>query len=449
MARPKKISMQNIADRLGLSKNAVSLALSGKKGVSETVRRSVLAAAEELGYEPPAAAGRADRASRNVLVLVPERVVSYADNEHFHFFHDMLWILEESIRARGCNAVIARIDAQMESGLILPRLYDDVDHIGLILFGIVDKPYARQVWETGAPLVMLDSYYRDLPCAAAVSANTEGAEAVVRRLIERGHRRIGFIGPANLTTSHEERWFGYWRAMREAGLPIEESHTLLEAGDFDEETNEREIGEFLERIGAWADASEAEGGNRASLSGESGGVGGSGEGSESERSRASSSASVSSDAERSRASSGASVSSDAERSRASSGASVSSDAERSRASSGANVPSDAERSRVSSGAERRPTAFFCGNDRLALLLIRRLRARGIAVPQDVEVAGFDGLRQAASPESGLSVTVRVDKRKMCEAAVDLLLGGYGHRREAVRWTVDGQLLPVDEAAASL
>ncbi|CAM3553243.1 MULTISPECIES: substrate-binding domain-containing protein [Saccharibacillus] len=391
MARPKKISMQNIADRLGLSKNAVSLALSGKKGVSETVRRSVLAAAEELGYEPPAAAGRADRASRNVLVLVPERVVSYADNEHFHFFHDMLWILEESIRARGCNAVIARIDAQMESGLILPRLYDDVDHIGLILFGIVDKPYARQVWETGAPLVMLDSYYRDLPCAAAVSANTEGAEAVVRRLIERGHRRIGFIGPANLTTSHEERWFGYWRAMREAGLPIEESHTLLEAGDFDEETNEREIGEFLERMGTWPDvreAEEADGADGASLSAESGGAEGSG---------------------------------------------------------GSGEVSGSERSRVSSGAERRPTAFFCGNDRLALLLIRRLRARGIAVPQEVEVAGFDGLQQAASPESGLSVTVRVDKRKMCKAAVDLLLGGYGHRREAVRWTVDGQLLPVDEA----
>lgn len=430
MARPKKISMQNIADRLELSKNAVSLALSGKKGVSETVRRSVLAAAEELGYEPPAAAGRADRASRNVLVLVPERVVSYADNEHFHFFHDMLWILEESIRARGCNAVIARIDAQMESGLILPRLYDDVDHIGLILFGIVDKPYARRVWETGAPLVMLDSYYRDLPCAAAVSANTEGAEAVVRRLIERGHRRIGFIGPANLTTSHEERWFGYWRAMREAGLPIEESHTLLEAGDFDEETNEREIGEFLERMGTWPDAREAEevdGADGASLSAESGGAegsGGSGEVSGSERSR---------------------VSSKAKRSLASSGARVSNDAEKSRVSSGANVPSDAERSRVSSGAERRPTAFFCGNDRLALLLIRRLRARGIAVPQEVEVAGFDGLQQAASPESGLSVTVRVDKRKMCEAAVDLLLGGYGHRREAVRWTVDGQLLPVDEA----
>ncbi|NGZ76724.1 LacI family DNA-binding transcriptional regulator [Saccharibacillus alkalitolerans] len=355
MARPKKVSMQNIADRLGLSKNAVSLALSGKKGVSEEVRQTVLKTAKELDYRLSGSglAGEEKGNARNVLVLVPERIVSYADNEHFRFFHDMLWILEESIRARGCNAVIARIDGEMERDRVLPGLFEDVEHAGVILFGIAAKPYAQMVWETGAPLVLLDSYYRDLPSAAAVSANTEGAESAVRWLIERGHREIGFIGPANLTTSHEERWFGYWRAMREAGLPIREAHTLLEADDFDEAKNEREIGEFLERIVAAKAGSP-------------------------------------------------------------------------------NVGQSAE--------DALPTAFFCGNDRIALLLIRRLRAIGVSVPQRVEVAGFDGLEQALKPDSGLSVTVKADKRRMCEAAVELLLGGYGGRREAVRWAAEGILV---------
>lgn len=360
MARPKKISMQTIADRLGISKNAVSLALSGKKGVSEEVRRSVLAAAKEVGYDPSGADGRAGRASRNVLVLVPERVVSYADDEHFRFFHDMLWSLEESIRAKGCNAVIARIDREMEEGLILPGVFEDVEHIGVILFGIVAKPYARKVWESGVPLVMLDSYYRDLPCAAAVSANTEGAEAAVRWLIGRGHRQIGFIGPANLTTSHEERWFGYWRAMREAGLPIDERHTLLEASDFDMDKNERAIGEFLARIGFGTDS-----------------------GTESVK------------------------------------------------------PKARGRMAGSEATEMLPTAFFCGNDRLALLLIRRLRALGVSAAKKAEVVGFDGLEQALEEGSGVSATVRVDKRGIGEAAVELLLGGYGSRREAVRWAAAG------------
>ncbi|CAM4073550.1 LacI family DNA-binding transcriptional regulator [Saccharibacillus endophyticus] len=347
MARPKKVSMQDIADQLGISKNAVSLALSGKSGVSEQVRLIVRHKAEEMGYVPPGAAAKPEASSRNILLLVPERVVSHEDSEHFRFFHDMLWILEETVRAHGCSAVIVRIDRQMEERLELPSLYGELEHIGVILFGIIAKPYAHMVWETGVPLVMLDSYYRDMNCAAAVSANTEGAESVVRLLIERGHRQIGFIGPANLTTSHEERWFGYWRAMREAGLPIDERMTLLEADDFDEVKNEQQIGAFLARL----------------------------------------------------------------------------------------VATDAL-----------PTAFFCGNDRIALLLIRRLRAIGISVPEQMKVAGFDGLEQACAPDSGLYVTIRADKKQMCRSAVRLLLDGYGEKRHAVRWTTAGQLIPVSNEA---
>lgn len=350
MARPKKVSMQDIADQIGISKNAVSLALSGKSGVSEQIRLIVRQKAQEMGYVPPNAALKPEEASsRNILLLVPERVVSHEDGEHFRFFHDMLWILEETVRAHGCNAVIVRIDRQMEERLELPRLYGELEHIGVILFGIIAKPYARMVWETGVPLVMLDSYYRDMNCAAAVSANTEGAESAVRLLIGHGHQKIGFIGPANLTTSHEERWFGYWRAMREAGLTIDERTVLLEADDFDEAKNEQQIGAFLARL----------------------------------------------------------------------------------------VATDAL-----------PTAFFCGNDRIALLLIRRLRAIGIAVPDQVKVAGFDGLEQACAPDSGLYATVRVDKKRMCAAAVRLLLDGYGEERHAVRWTAPGQLIPVSKEADS-
>ncbi|WP_256972653.1 substrate-binding domain-containing protein [Saccharibacillus sp. O23] len=403
MARPKKISMQTVADRLGISKNAVSLALSGKKGVSEEVRRSVLAAAKEVGYDPSGADGRAGRASRNVLVLVPERVVSYADDEHFRFFHDMLWSLEESIRAKGCNAVIARIDREMEEGLILPGVFEDVEHIGVILFGIVAKPYARKVWESGVPLVMLDSYYRDLPCAAAVSANTEGAEAAVRWLIGRGHRQIGFIGPANLTTSHEERWFGYWRAMREAGLPIDQRHTLLEASDFDMDENEREIGEFLARMGFGASSgAKADSGAEAVKRKGRGRMAGS-EAEEIERDE------------------------DA----------AANEAKTAERKAGAAEGEAEAIERKAEAAELLPTAFFCGNDRLALLLIRRLRALGGSAAEQAEVVGFDGLEQASEAGSGVSATVRVDKRGMGEAAVELLLGGYGSRREAVRWAAAG------------
>ncbi|MGV2794728.1 LacI family DNA-binding transcriptional regulator, partial [Clostridium perfringens] len=45
-----KVTMQDIADRLNLSKNSVSQALSGKDGVSEETRRKIMRAADEMGY---------------------------------------------------------------------------------------------------------------------------------------------------------------------------------------------------------------------------------------------------------------------------------------------------------------------------------------------------------------------------------------------------------------
>jgi len=46
----KKITMQLIADYLGVSKYVVSRSLSGKGGVSETTRNKVLRVASDLGY---------------------------------------------------------------------------------------------------------------------------------------------------------------------------------------------------------------------------------------------------------------------------------------------------------------------------------------------------------------------------------------------------------------
>src|SRR6266478_6281279 len=47
-----RVMLREIADRTGISRMAVSLALRGKSGVSETTRKKVLKVAKELGYEP-------------------------------------------------------------------------------------------------------------------------------------------------------------------------------------------------------------------------------------------------------------------------------------------------------------------------------------------------------------------------------------------------------------
>ncbi|MCR9218193.1 MAG: LacI family DNA-binding transcriptional regulator, partial [bacterium] len=49
----KRVTLRVIADECGLSKYAVSRALSGKDGVSEATRNRILEVADELGYKRP------------------------------------------------------------------------------------------------------------------------------------------------------------------------------------------------------------------------------------------------------------------------------------------------------------------------------------------------------------------------------------------------------------
>ncbi|GFN33370.1 LacI family DNA-binding transcriptional regulator [Paenibacillus xylaniclasticus] len=327
MAQNKKVSMQDIANRLNISKNAVSLALQNKPGVGDELRHKIVETAKALGYGPY---GQKHNSGGAVLVLVPERIMSYEDNDHFQFFHDMIWGLEKSVRAKGWNAVITPIDAEMEAGLVLPRHCTEMTYKGIILFGIVERAYAKRVWELDVPLVMLDSYHRGLPCPVVATDNIEGAYEAVEFLIRSGHRNIGFIGPTNLTSSHEERWFGYWKAMTDNGLSIDPAQTTVKSVSFHHSAEE--IRSLLDRLGHW------------------------------------------------------------------------------------------------------PTAFFCSNDRIAYLLADELEKRGMRVPDDISIVGFDDLKAGAGHKLSLT-TMRVEKLRMCDAAAELLLSLPGKSREMVRYYI--------------
>ncbi len=50
MAERKSVSMQDLADKLGISKVTVSKALNGKDGVGEELKEKIFALARESGY---------------------------------------------------------------------------------------------------------------------------------------------------------------------------------------------------------------------------------------------------------------------------------------------------------------------------------------------------------------------------------------------------------------
>ncbi|KJK57945.1 LacI family transcriptional regulator [Saccharothrix sp. ST-888] len=78
------------------------------------------------------------------------------------------------------------------------------------------------------------------------------------------------------------------------------------------------------------------------------------------------------------------------------------------------------------------TAIVCGSDMMALGAIRAVRQRGLSVPQDISVVGFDDSPLIAFTEPPLT-TIRQPVEAMATAAVDALLeevgGNPGQRAE--------------------
>lgn len=76
-----------------------------------------------------------------------------------------------------------------------------------------------------------------------------------------------------------------------------------------------------------------------------------------------------------------------------------------------------------------PDAFFCGNDVIALGALQYAQEAGIPVPEELCIAGFDGISYASLAQIRLT-TIRQDRQRMGETATHLLLDAVNNRAKA-------------------
>lgn len=91
------------------------------------------------------------------------------------------------------------------------------------------------------------------------------------------------------------------------------------------------------------------------------------------------------------------------------------------------------------GRMPRCSAVFAANDQMALGLIHGFAERGIRVPEDVSVVGFDDLPEAKHFLPPLT-TVRQDFRALGERSVDVLLGALEGRQSEHRTMIEPELV---------
>jgi DNA-binding LacI/PurR family transcriptional regulator len=89
---------------------------------------------------------------------------------------------------------------------------------------------------------------------------------------------------------------------------------------------------------------------------------------------------------------------------------------------------------------RRPTAIMCVNDTFAPLVLGSLRARGVEVPEEMSVTGFDDLAHVATLEPPLTTVAQALERIGHQSVRMLIRRVQDRERPATHMTIDGILM---------
>ncbi len=210
------ITVTDVAKRAGVSTSTVSHVLNRTRPVSDELRQRVLAAIEDLGYEPNAVARSLRMRRSNTLGLV----ISDLENP---FFTAVVRGVEDVAQESGYTLILCNSNEEVarERDYIRVLLARRVD--GLILSPVGEKHelLARIVLER-FPLVFFDRYVPGLDVSSVGIDNEQGAYEAVRHLVLLGHRRIAMVSGRVGPSTGRDRIAGYRRALREAGIDLDD-----------------------------------------------------------------------------------------------------------------------------------------------------------------------------------------------------------------------------------
>lgn len=214
----KKTSMQDIANRLKISRMTVSKAFKNDADISSEMREKVRLMAQEMGYQ------YVKNDPLSLMVLVPE--VFLSDTEDF--YTTLFKRLNENANVKNISLLLKIVSKSDENNQIID--FSPVGKHGIMMLGQFDKAYVEKVQHIGLPLVCVDFYYDDLELDSIVSNNFNAGYIATRYLLNKGHKHIGYVGTIPSTTSIIDRYLGFTKALIENELDYQ-SAIIIEDRD--------------------------------------------------------------------------------------------------------------------------------------------------------------------------------------------------------------------------
>lgn len=204
-------TIHDVAARAGVSKSLVSLVINGSSQVRESKREAVLAAIEDLGYRPSAAA--------RSLIEGSTRAVGVMINDLRNpWYVDTVAAINARLHERGNTMLLgdARLDELTNERVL--KTFLELRLAGLLLVGSMPVSATLLAASRSLPTVAVGSLDPDVDHVdVSVQDDESGARLATEHLLALGHRRLTFLGGAHGAVMRA-RERGYAQTMGRAGL---------------------------------------------------------------------------------------------------------------------------------------------------------------------------------------------------------------------------------------
>lgn len=207
-----RVSAKHVAIEAEVSVSAVSRTFTEGASVSERTRTKVLRAAEKLGYRPNILA-------RSLMTQRSELVGLVSTNFRNPAFMEIFDRFTRGLQVRKLRPLIINLTGEMayEQAIDLLIQYR-VDGV-IVASSTLPEAFSRACLEARLPAVIAFGRGHAPHALSSVSVdNQDGGRRAARLLLERGYRRIGFLGGPRHATTTVDRLKGFRAGLKTAGL---------------------------------------------------------------------------------------------------------------------------------------------------------------------------------------------------------------------------------------
>ena len=235
----KKLSINDIANELGVAKSTVSFILNGKakeKRISDELTERVLKFVKEKGYQPNQLAKSLSTGKTKMICLMVEKISDY-------FFSHIAFHLEALAYKNGYKIIYCSTENNPEKTRQLINLLRARYVDGYIITppaGI--EPEIKGLINDNVPVVLFDRYLPDVPTDYVGLDNYKGTYDAIEYLVQSGAKKIALVTLVSGQTQMVERQSGYLAALKKHSL----KSTLLKVPfENDTETTIKQCIQFI------------------------------------------------------------------------------------------------------------------------------------------------------------------------------------------------------------